>query len=114
MPRAASNVKRILHPRPLSKPWGEVILLIFFGPWFMAGVYTLFFVKPNPNPYYACTGPGFSDYGCAGGREATIVEIVNAMLTLFLLAICTVIVLRLVNRKQTQKRVTKEVKQGKM
>jgi hypothetical protein len=99
MSRLTLKFKRVLHPQPDSSAWLDILMLVIFGPWFLVGVFALLFSGPQ-TVEQACSGPGFADFGCMGGWEATIVTIINTVLMVTLAATITVSTMRLVNRRQ--------------
>lgn len=101
----SKHFARLLKPSAHWPWWLDAIGLLIFGTWFLTPIlaaesaHTSIFLPVHPNPHnYSCGGPGFADYGCAGGTEAVVSNIIGTIFMLMLLGICAVIVARLVDR----------------
>lgn len=94
---ATRGLRGVLHPKPGDKSWVDVLMLTIFGLWFLAGIISLL---PSGSDGNACDGPGFADFGCTGGREAVIGNMVFGLFVTFLFSVAAVALLRLINRRR--------------
>lgn len=91
------KLKTALRPVPGSKVWPDVAMLLLFGTWFFVPTLYMLFHKSDPNEY-ACSGPGFADFGCTGGWEATVASLVGLVFMFFLFVLFLAPLLRLIHR----------------
>ena len=97
MSRLTLKLQGAIQPKPDSKAWVDIMFLVVFGTWFWA--FPLALLPGNPTPDAdACHGPGFVDFGCTGGTEAVIANVVALLFGAFLFSVFLVALLRLVNR----------------
>lgn len=93
--RVVNRLKATLQPKPgLLRIVLDVLLVLVCGTWFFGGVAALLFFRPDPDAY-ACGGPGFADFGCTGGIEAVVGNIIGVIFMACLLGIFLVAFTRL-------------------
>jgi hypothetical protein len=100
MKRPFKKLGRVLNPQPAEKAWFDLIMLVVFGAWLYSAAAQPWLPLHPQLDMYSCAGPGFVDFGCTGGQEAIIANIVHALFTLFLLAVVIIAVARLTNRRK--------------
>lgn len=97
MAKIAARIKGLLQPNSEQKAWVDVVFLVLFGSWFTALMANWLFVVVDTSAY-KCGGPGFHDFGCAGGWEAVVSAFCGVLLVVFLFAVSFVALSRLLYR----------------
>lgn len=109
--KLGSRIKRVLHPEKETEPkvglTFDLLLVIFFGAWALIPVYFWLFDRSDPNLADACGGPGWADFGCAGGTDSVIMTVINVIVWFVVLAIFLVALARITNRWDNFREVKK-------